>query len=126
MIVLSFTLGIDLARHDPGLLRDRMGTPVQRGQPGTDKVLLIALLLLIFARPRHAPTHHDKLALAIRATASPEQVRDRRLAFGETVELAHGRRIAGALSRVHNPAPKSPRQGVHKPANAKSGLPSRS
>ena len=27
MILLSFTLGIDLARRDPGLLRERMGYP---------------------------------------------------------------------------------------------------
>ena len=27
MIVLSFTLGIDLARRDPGLLQERMGSP---------------------------------------------------------------------------------------------------
>jgi protein-S-isoprenylcysteine O-methyltransferase Ste14 len=49
IIALSFTLGIDLARHDPGLLWERMGSPVQRDQPAADKVLLVALLLLIFA-----------------------------------------------------------------------------
>ena len=49
MVALSFTLGIDLARRDPGLLRERMGSPVQRGQPTADKVLLIVLLLSIFA-----------------------------------------------------------------------------
>jgi protein-S-isoprenylcysteine O-methyltransferase Ste14 len=49
MILLSFTLGIDLARRDPGLLRERMGSPVQRDQPAADKVLLIVLLLFIFA-----------------------------------------------------------------------------
>jgi protein-S-isoprenylcysteine O-methyltransferase Ste14 len=49
MVALSFTLGIDLARHDPELLRERMGSPVQRDQPAADKVLLIALLLFIFA-----------------------------------------------------------------------------
>ena len=49
MILLSFTLGIDLARRDPGLLRERMGSPVQRDQPAADKVLLIVLLLVIFA-----------------------------------------------------------------------------
>ena len=48
MILLSFTLGIDLARRDPGLLRERMGSPVQRDQPAADKVLLIVLLLVIF------------------------------------------------------------------------------
>jgi protein-S-isoprenylcysteine O-methyltransferase Ste14 len=49
MILLSFTLGIDLARRDPELLRERMGSPVQRDQPAADKVLLIVLLLFIFA-----------------------------------------------------------------------------
>ena len=49
MLALSFTLGIDLARHDPGLLRERMGSPVQRDQPAADKMLLIALLFFMFA-----------------------------------------------------------------------------
>jgi protein-S-isoprenylcysteine O-methyltransferase Ste14 len=49
MVLLSFTLGIDLARHDLGLLRERMGSPVQRNQPAAGKVLLIALILFIFA-----------------------------------------------------------------------------
>jgi hypothetical protein len=49
MVTLSFTLGIDLARNDPGLLRERMGSPVQRDQPAADKMLLIALLLFMFA-----------------------------------------------------------------------------
>jgi protein-S-isoprenylcysteine O-methyltransferase Ste14 len=49
MVALSFTLGIDLARHDPGLLRERMGSPVQRDQPTADKMLLITLLLFMFA-----------------------------------------------------------------------------
>ena len=49
MVVLSFTLGIDLARRDPELLRERMGSPVQRNQPAADKVLLMALFLFIFA-----------------------------------------------------------------------------
>jgi hypothetical protein len=49
MVALSFTLGLDLARHDPGLLRERMGSPVQHDQPAADKILLIALLLFMFA-----------------------------------------------------------------------------
>jgi protein-S-isoprenylcysteine O-methyltransferase Ste14 len=49
MVALSFTLGIDLARRDPGLLRERMGPPMQRGQPPADKKLLIALLLSMLA-----------------------------------------------------------------------------
>ena len=49
MVTLSFTLGIDLALNDPGLLRERMGSPVQRDQPTADKMVLIALLLFMFA-----------------------------------------------------------------------------
>jgi protein-S-isoprenylcysteine O-methyltransferase Ste14 len=49
MLAVSFTLGSDLARHDPGLLRERMRSPVQRGQPAADKMLLLALLLSMFA-----------------------------------------------------------------------------
>ncbi len=49
MVTLSFTLGIDLARNDPGLLRERMGSPVQRDQPAADKMLLIELHLFMFA-----------------------------------------------------------------------------
>ena len=49
MVTLSFTLGIDLARKDPGLLQERIGSPVQGGQPAADKMLLIALLLFMFA-----------------------------------------------------------------------------
>ena len=49
MIVLSFTLGINLAWRDPGLLQERMGSLLQRDQPAADKVLLIMLLLFISA-----------------------------------------------------------------------------
>lgn len=49
MVALSFALGINLARHDPELLQERLGSPVQRNQPAADKVLLIVLLLSIFA-----------------------------------------------------------------------------
>jgi hypothetical protein len=38
MAALSFTLGIDLARHDLRLLRERMGSPVQRDQPAAEKM----------------------------------------------------------------------------------------
>lgn len=49
MVALSFILGMDLARHDPELLQERLGSPVQRNQPAADKVLLIVLLLSVFA-----------------------------------------------------------------------------
>ncbi|CAA9458495.1 MAG: hypothetical protein AVDCRST_MAG28-2887 [uncultured Rubrobacteraceae bacterium] len=37
-----------LSRNDPELLRERMSSPIQRDQPLWDKVLLSALLLLLF------------------------------------------------------------------------------
>jgi protein-S-isoprenylcysteine O-methyltransferase Ste14 len=49
MLALSLTLGLDLARRDPALLRERMRSPVQRDQPAVDKALVMALLLLMFA-----------------------------------------------------------------------------
>lgn len=45
MIGLSAVTGVLLARHDPGLLAERLGAPVQKGQPTADKFLLIAILL---------------------------------------------------------------------------------
>jgi protein-S-isoprenylcysteine O-methyltransferase Ste14 len=49
MIAVSLALGLDLARRDPALLRERMGAPVQRGQPAADKRLLIALFAVLIA-----------------------------------------------------------------------------
>jgi protein-S-isoprenylcysteine O-methyltransferase Ste14 len=49
MVAVSFILGTDLARHDPELLQERLGSPVQRDQPTADKALLIVLLLSTFA-----------------------------------------------------------------------------
>jgi len=45
MIGLSALTGALLARHDPGLLAERLGSPVQKGQPTADKFLLIAIFL---------------------------------------------------------------------------------
>jgi hypothetical protein len=36
-VTLSFTLGIDLARKDPGLLQERKGSPVRAGLVGYDE-----------------------------------------------------------------------------------------
>lgn len=49
IVVASLALGLDLARRDPALLRERMGSPVQREQPAADKLLLFALFTLMFA-----------------------------------------------------------------------------
>jgi len=48
MVALSFTMGESLARHDPGLMNERLGSPIQKDQPAADKVLLSVLLLAIF------------------------------------------------------------------------------
>ncbi|MDX8434097.1 isoprenylcysteine carboxylmethyltransferase family protein [Mesorhizobium abyssinicae] len=49
MIGLSLTLGMSLARRDPGLMNERLSPPIQKNQPLVDKVLLSTLLVAIFA-----------------------------------------------------------------------------
>src|SRR5262245_19748170 len=49
MVALSFTLGVSLARDDPGLLNERLSPPIQKDQPATDKVLVTVLLLFMYA-----------------------------------------------------------------------------
>ena len=49
MVTLSMVFGARMARVDPGLLRERLKPPVQKGQPLADKLLLVAILLLILA-----------------------------------------------------------------------------
>lgn len=48
MVGLSLTLGVALARRDPGLMNERLGSPIQKKQTAADKVLLTVLLLAIF------------------------------------------------------------------------------
>lgn len=48
MVGLSLTLGVALARRDPGLMNERLSPPIQKNQPAADKVLLSILLLAIF------------------------------------------------------------------------------
>ena len=48
MVGLSLTLGIALARRDPGLMNERLRPPIQKNQTAADKVLLSILLLAIF------------------------------------------------------------------------------
>jgi len=45
MMGLSAVTGLLLARHDPALLAERLGSPVQKGQPTADKFLLISIFL---------------------------------------------------------------------------------
>jgi protein-S-isoprenylcysteine O-methyltransferase Ste14 len=41
MTASSLAIGLWLARHDPQLLKERMGSPIQRGQSPWDRVFLI-------------------------------------------------------------------------------------
>jgi protein-S-isoprenylcysteine O-methyltransferase Ste14 len=49
MILFSLVGGLWLAKHDPALVAERLGPPIQRAQPTADKILLIVLILMIFA-----------------------------------------------------------------------------
>jgi len=49
MIGFSLTLGVSLARRDPGLMNERLSPPIQKDQAAADKVLLSILLVAIFA-----------------------------------------------------------------------------
>jgi protein-S-isoprenylcysteine O-methyltransferase Ste14 len=49
MIALSLFCGVSLARHDPGLLKERLGSMVQKSQAPADRVLTSLLLLILFA-----------------------------------------------------------------------------
>jgi protein-S-isoprenylcysteine O-methyltransferase Ste14 len=49
MILFSLVGGLWLARYDPGLVAERLRPPIQRAQPTADKILLPALILMIFA-----------------------------------------------------------------------------
>jgi protein-S-isoprenylcysteine O-methyltransferase Ste14 len=41
MIASGIAVGVWLARHDPGLLAERMSSPIQRGQAAADKLILL-------------------------------------------------------------------------------------
>ena len=49
MIAISAVFGAYAIRVDPGLLRERLKPPIQKGQPLADKLILVPLLLIIFA-----------------------------------------------------------------------------
>ncbi|CAN7450631.1 methyltransferase family protein [Mesorhizobium sp. LjNodule214] len=49
MVGLSLTLGVSLARRDPGLMNERLSPPIQKNQAAADKILLSVLLLAMFA-----------------------------------------------------------------------------
>jgi protein-S-isoprenylcysteine O-methyltransferase Ste14 len=46
---IGLAIGLVLARHDPGLVRERLAFPVQKDQTPADRVVTSVLLLLIFA-----------------------------------------------------------------------------
>ncbi|MDX8521340.1 methyltransferase family protein [Mesorhizobium dulcispinae] len=48
MVGLSLTLGVALARRDPGLMNERLRPPIQKNQTAADKILLSILLIAIF------------------------------------------------------------------------------
>ncbi|OHV68150.1 isoprenylcysteine carboxyl methyltransferase [Mesorhizobium sp. LCM 4577] len=49
MVGLSLTMGVALARRDPGLMNERLRPPIQKTQTAADKILLSILLIGIFA-----------------------------------------------------------------------------
>jgi protein-S-isoprenylcysteine O-methyltransferase Ste14 len=48
MLSLSLVVGLLLAKHDPGVLEERLASPVQKTQPTADKILLLIILVVIF------------------------------------------------------------------------------
>ncbi|TGQ17431.1 MULTISPECIES: isoprenylcysteine carboxylmethyltransferase family protein [unclassified Mesorhizobium] len=49
MVGLSLSMGVALARRDPGLMNERLRPPIQKTQTAADKIVLSILLLGIFA-----------------------------------------------------------------------------
>ncbi|TIU39694.1 MAG: isoprenylcysteine carboxylmethyltransferase family protein, partial [Mesorhizobium sp.] len=49
MVGLSLTMGVALARRDPGLMNERLRPPIQKTQAAADKIELSILLIGIFA-----------------------------------------------------------------------------
>jgi protein-S-isoprenylcysteine O-methyltransferase Ste14 len=49
MIVLSVAGGLWFARHDPGLLRERLAPLIQKEQPTADKILVFIFFTVFFA-----------------------------------------------------------------------------
>jgi protein-S-isoprenylcysteine O-methyltransferase Ste14 len=49
MLALIVIVSLMLAEHDPDLLKERLALPLQSGQKGWDKILMVALLVLFIA-----------------------------------------------------------------------------
>ena len=52
---LSLTLGVALARRDPGLMNERLSPPIQKNQTAADKVLLSVLRFFLARRLNDFP-----------------------------------------------------------------------
>ena len=48
MVGLGLVTGLLLVRHDPGLIKERLRSPVQKDQTAADKVVTTLLFVLIF------------------------------------------------------------------------------
>jgi len=48
MVALTAVFGVYVLRTDPSLLRERLRSPVQKGQPPADKLIVVPILLLVF------------------------------------------------------------------------------
>jgi len=46
MMLLSAATVVWLAKHDPGLLKERLGSPIQKGQAKSDKVFMLAMIVI--------------------------------------------------------------------------------
>ena len=46
MMLLSAGTVVWLAKYDPGLLKERMGNPIQKGQPKRDKVFMLTMIVI--------------------------------------------------------------------------------
>jgi protein-S-isoprenylcysteine O-methyltransferase Ste14 len=45
MTASGIVVGVWLARHDPGLLAERMSSPIQRGQASADKLVMLTIFI---------------------------------------------------------------------------------
>lgn len=48
---LGLISGLIIARRDPDLLKERMGSPIQKDQKGWDKILLLVFIVLCLSQP---------------------------------------------------------------------------
>jgi hypothetical protein len=46
MVLLSVATVVWLAKYDPGLLKERMGSPIQKGQSRSDKIFMLMMIVV--------------------------------------------------------------------------------